>query len=98
MGDCNCHCACFCGYVLIMSKYLLTQRLAIGQEIFEKKINKETAAVKYGINVYTARDYLRLYKAYINSAKENPAPAKADPDYQNMSKDELIELIRELTK
>ena len=79
-------------------KYTLSDRLAIGREIYEKKINKETAAIKYGINVYTARDYLRLYKASINLEKENPAPSKADPDYQNMTKDELIELIRELTK
>lgn len=79
-------------------KYTQSQRLAIGQEIYEKKLNKEAAAVKYGINVYTARDYLRLYKAYINSAKENPAPAKTDPGYQKMTKAELIELIRKLTK
>lgn len=48
-----------------MKKYTLEERLAIGREIYEKRLNREEAAVKYGVSPYTARDYLRLYKAAI---------------------------------
>ena len=50
-------------------KYTQSERLAIGKKIYEKKLNKETTAVKYGINVYTARDYFRLYKTVIKLAE-----------------------------
>lgn len=43
-------------------KYTLEQRLAIGLEIYSKSITIYEAATKYDINIYTARDYLRLYR------------------------------------
>ena len=50
-------------------KYTKPERLVIGQRIYEGKLTKEAAAQKYDINVYTARDYLREYKASINVSK-----------------------------
>lgn len=45
------------------SKFTEAERLDIGRRIYEKYMNREEAAVVYGINPYTARDYLRMYKA-----------------------------------
>lgn len=44
-------------------KYTKEERMQIGKEIFQGEMTKAKAAVKYNINIYTARDYLRLYKA-----------------------------------
>lgn len=55
-------------------KYTKEERLEIGRRIYEKEMNKEAAAVKYNINTYTARDYMRYYKAWLQSKqlqKEN---------------------------
>ena len=43
-------------------KYTLEQRLAIGLEIYSKTITIYEAATKYNIDLYTARDYMRLYR------------------------------------
>lgn len=45
-------------------KYKKEDRLEIGRQIVKKEMNKEEAAVLYNISVYTARDYMRYYKAY----------------------------------
>lgn len=45
-------------------KYTITQRMEIGERIYNKEINRYEAALTYGISQYTAREYLRLYKAY----------------------------------
>ena len=47
------------------SKYKWEERLRIGKEIYVQKLTKYTAAAKYGISPYTARDYLRMYKAQL---------------------------------
>ena len=52
-------------------KYTKEERLKIGKEIFENKINIYEASIIYSINEYTARDYYRLYKAYINCNKDD---------------------------
>ena len=44
-------------------KYSKEERLEIGRRIYEKEINKAEAALEYDIDMYTARDYMRLYKA-----------------------------------
>ena len=79
-------------------KYTKPERLAIGRRIYEGKLTKEAAADFYDINVYTARDYLREYKAAINVSKPvKPDPLKSlphdlvNPDYEHMSRDELLE-------
>ena len=43
-------------------KYIAEQRLSIGREIYSKAITVYEAATKYDINLYTARDYMRLYR------------------------------------
>ena len=79
-------------------KYSKSERLVIGQRIYEGKLTKEAAAFEYGINVYTARDYLRDYKASINVSKPIHPDSKRSkpidnikPDYEHMTRDELIE-------
>ena len=47
-------------------KYKKEERLVIGRRIYEGELTLATAAIKYDINLYTARDYLRLYKASEN--------------------------------
>ena len=42
------------------SKYTAEERYMIGKEIYDQKFTKYTAAAKYGISPYTARDYLRM--------------------------------------
>ena len=49
-------------------KYSKEQRLEIGRRIYQGEITLATAANEYDINLYTARDYLRLYKASENVA------------------------------
>lgn len=79
-------------------KYTKDERLVIGQRIYEGKLTKEAAAAEYDINVYTARDYLREYKASINVSKpQRPDPKKSlpfdssKPDYEHMTREELME-------
>ena len=43
-------------------KYTLEQRLEIGREIYTHQLSLNEAAVKYEINNYTARDYMRYYR------------------------------------
>lgn len=79
-------------------KFSKAERLAIGRRIYEGKLTKEAAAELYDINVYTARDYLRQYKASINvSVPQRHDPEKSKPvdlempDYEHMSRDQLLE-------
>ena len=44
-------------------KYEYKQRLMIGKEIYTHKLNCYEASVKYNISYWTAREYLRQYKA-----------------------------------
>ena len=44
-------------------KYTLKERLDIGRRIYLGELTLATAAYAYDINMYTARDYLRMYKA-----------------------------------
>ena len=46
-------------------KYNEAERLEIGKQIYKKELILAMAAVKYGISMYTARDYYRLYKAKV---------------------------------
>ena len=43
-------------------KYTLEQRLDIGREIYSRSITVNEAAIKYAINNYTAREYMRFYR------------------------------------
>lgn len=87
-------------------KYTKEERLEIGRRIYQGEMTLATAAAKYDINLYTARDYLRLYKATENleiPVKERPGghydkSVFSYPDidvYEQMSKEELLdELIK----
>lgn len=48
-----------------MIKYLKEERLEIGKRIYERKLNCYEAGEKYNISPWTARDYYRLYKAFL---------------------------------
>ncbi|MBR2674335.1 MAG: hypothetical protein IKE52_02625 [Mogibacterium sp.] len=47
-------------------KYSKQERLDIGRSIFQKELTVAEAAVKYDVHFYTAREYLRMYKAHID--------------------------------
>jgi len=44
-------------------KYTKSERMDIGRRIFNKELTVAEAADEYDVNPYTARDYLRSYKA-----------------------------------
>ena len=48
-----------------MIKYLKEERLEIGKRIYEKKLNCFEAGERYNISPWTAREYFRLYKAFL---------------------------------
>lgn len=61
-------------------KYTKKERLEIGRRIFEGEINRAEAALEYDIDMYTARDYMRLYKASQRlAAQASEAPADSAP-------------------
>ena len=85
-------------------KYNKEERLEIGRRIYQGELTVAMAATEYDVNLYTARDYLRLYKAHINAAiprehrKEKSdgtlAEYKADTEkYESMTREELIDEI-----
>lgn len=79
------------------SKYSREKRLEIGKEIYERRLTVNMAAVKYGINMYTARDYLRMYKATINAViPPNQRTADGDKNYEEMSRNELLDEVMRL--
>ena len=47
-------------------KYTVEERMKIGKEIYDHVYSVVSAAFVYGISEYTARGYLRFYKASIN--------------------------------
>lgn len=81
-------------------KYKKEERLVIGRRIYEGNITTAAAAEAYGINFYTARDYLREYKASINaSVPQHRDPEKSKPVdkskgmYEDMSREQLIDAL-----
>ncbi len=87
-------------------KYTKEERLDIGRRVYQGEMTLATAATRYGINLYTARDYLRLYKASENvsiprgyrSGGNQDDTLVMQPDmsmYEQMSRQELMdELIK----
>ena len=88
-------------------KYTLEQRLEIGREIYTHQLSINEAAVKYEINNYTARDYMRYYRDKnglppmddnepISESKKQQRRHKAPIHYEeleSLSKEELIDEI-----
>lgn len=91
-----------------MNKYTLEERLEIGRQIYSHQLTVSEAAIKYGLNHYTARDYMRFYRDKNNLPAMNslyaksqaPAPTEAKPkkfvkydDLENLSKEQLIDEV-----
>ncbi len=82
-------------------KYTKEERMDIGRRIYQGEMSQAVAAVKYDINLYTARDYMRLYKArekLLSSGEysEKSADGKAvlpfdTAQYENMTRQELLD-------
>lgn len=86
-----------------MGKYTPQQRLEIGKEIYTRQLTISEAAIKYDIHLYTARDYMRMYRDKNqlpprNENPDNPKPIKKKTsidynDLSNLSKEELIDEV-----
>lgn len=91
-----------------MNKYTLEERLEIGRQIYSHQLTVNEAAVKYDINHYTARDYMRYYRDKHNLPAMNSlyaksqVPASTEPkpkkyvkydDLESLSKEELIDEV-----
>lgn len=53
-----------------MIKYSKEERLEIGKRIYERKLNCYEAGEKYNISPWTAREYFRLYKAFLKELSD----------------------------
>ena len=88
-------------------KYSKEERIDIGAKIYNNEITKYEAAEKYEISVYSAREYMRMYRdthglPEKSRSKEvqqvkiiEQAKIHRYEEYESMTKDELI---RELVK
>ena len=88
-------------------KYTKEQRLDIGRRIYDGEIDCYQAAEQYGINYYTARDYMRMYRDTNQLSEKTKLKSKNDSisttsapnnqaslqEYQDMSKEELIQAL-----
>lgn len=88
-------------------KYTLDQRLSIGREIYTHELSVNEAAIKYEVNSYTARDYMRFYRTKNGlppMATNEPDPNSKKQSLKNvnysnysdlefLSKEELIDEI-----
>jgi len=69
-----------------MNKYTLEERLEIGREIYSHQLTVSEASIKYEINHYTARDYMRYYRDKNNLPPMNSLYAKSQTPVTNESK------------
>ena len=85
-------------------KYRKEERLEIGRRIYQGELTVAMAAKEYDVNLYTARDYLRLYKSHVNAAAPREPRRKASgavfaasrgdiEKYERMTREELIDEI-----
>ena len=90
----------------LIVKYTKEERLDIGRQIYTGELSRYKASEKYGININTARDYMRLYRdtndlpAKRGTPKnyavgQTAASAASLKELESMSKEELV---RELIK
>lgn len=82
-------------------KYPLEKRLDIGREVYEHELTAKEAAIKYDLNIYTIRDYKKLYLSEKISCSDDHCNESSKPliiknttvnleRLKSMSKDELI--------
>ena len=85
------------GSIGTLERYTAEERANIGKQIYEGRYTVSLAAEVYGINFYTARNYLRAYKAHCMTDRDDAAyEADLRKKYERMEKEELIEeLVRE---
>lgn len=85
-------------------KYTKEERLDIGRRIYDGELTPYEAADLYGINYYTARDYMRSYKEINKLPRKRKMNSQMTPlskepvgleDLESMTKEELI---REVVK
>ena len=76
----------------MISKYTRDERMAIGREVFERRINRHQAALKYEVSVDTILDYMRMYKATLEFGKVT----HEDKPYEDMTREELISELRRI--
>ena len=91
-----------------MNKYTLEERLEIGRQIYSHQLTVSEAAIKYEINHYTARDYMRYYRDKNNLPAMNslyakfqtPTSTESKPkkfvkydDLETLSKEQLIDEV-----
>ena len=86
-------------------KYTKEQRLDIGRRIYDGELDCYQAAEQYDINHYTARDYMRMYRDTNQLPKKKNTASNSGTisitsttqpnlqEYQDMSKDELIQTL-----
>lgn len=85
-------------------KYTKEQRFQIGKEIYTRQLTKYEAALKYDIDVNTARTYMRLYRdanslPHMNAEESVPmkiVKPKPKIDYSNLetlTKEQLIDEV-----
>lgn len=92
--------------MMIFMKYNSEEMLRIEREIQRKELTVNEAAVKYNINFYTARSYLRLYKdknnlpdkdttsnIEIKTEKKKPNKYADYDELETLSKDQLIDEV-----
>ena len=89
----------------LIVKYTKEERLDIGRRIYTGELIRYEASEKYGININTARDYMRLYRDTHDLPAKRGTPknyavgqtatsAVSLEELESMSKEELIrELI-----
>ena len=89
----------------LIVKYTKEERLDIGRRIYTGELSRYEASEKYGININTARDYMRLYRDTHDLPAKRGTPknyavgqtatsAVSLEELESMSKEELIrELI-----
>jgi len=87
-------------------KYTKEERLDIGKLVYDRELTIAEAAVRYDLNPYTVKGYLRLYRAETGlpartrgkrvSGTEQSIHTQQDPslaEYEAMSKEELIHAL-----
>lgn len=82
---------------MVMRKYSKTESMDIGRRIYEGELTVAKAAVLYDVDFYTARNYLRNYKAYMSLKLSETGLAYAEPgnrkELEKLKKSELIDII-----
>lgn len=73
------------------------KRLAIGKDVYDNNLSYKEASLKYEVSISSIRDYYKLYlkENNINSNKRYSYSKDNFKDYEDMTKEELIdELIK----